>query len=206
MSNNSSNKRNKRKQNKQKKGVVHQKQKTNTVTSAQVPIEQKTSLLSKSWKIIAGLCLIATTIAVYRPIEELFLTSKEEYDKENFEEGDLKPATLNPLTSEDRLYSFSERSPIFLTSPINDPFPRIKGLLVSGISGGLWLTIGQSLVVLDSSLLIEGMPIELSSSKNCVSSNIYLQLKDNRIYISAEFKDLQKEEFISIIEYNHWRL
>ena len=40
----------------------------------------------------------------------------------------------------------------------------------------------------------------------CTDSKLILGLKDSRIYVSVEFKDLKKEETIGIIEFNHWKL
>ncbi len=33
-----------------------------------------------------------------------------------------------------------------------------------------------------------------------------MAVKDNRMYVSIEFKDLLKEETVGVIEYNHWKL
>lgn len=56
------------------------------------------------------------------------------------------------------------------------------------------------------SQLRKGYEVAIPPNSNFSCGSIKFGLKDDRVYVSTEFKDLQKEETIGIIEFNHWKV
>lgn len=157
--------------------------------------------LRKSWKFIIGMGIVTALIANYQPIRNIFLTEKEKHDKENFDSGEIKAPVHSPQT----VQSFSEKPPTFLTSPILDTFPRIKGLLIdvekARGDNAIAINIGGNLTLIPLENLY-GRSLQLT----CTNSVMYFLANGNRLYVSVEFKDILTEQHIGIIEYNRWRV
>jgi hypothetical protein len=168
--------------------------------------------LSIGWKIIGGvffiIASILTTIQLYdrlntqkeKPVVEK--TARQKFD-ENYIDSTLKPAPLPNY----KPYYVLESPPIF-TSPIKDDYPIIKGIKLSGEKTFPFISLflGRTLLIPLRKDLRKGIKLSLHMNMNCYPSYITFVERDNRIYVSTEFKSLMNEETIGIIDYNHWRL
>lgn len=156
------------------------------------------------WKVIIGAILIATGIVAFIDIKKVFLNPKEIYDKETFIEGDLKPAKLNIIDSFEKISN--EGVIRFSTELIKDTLPVIKGILIKDfIKSDILVIMGNSGRTYARDDYYTGIDV-LKSLKKCIQKKIILGVKDDRLYVSCEFKDLQNEQTIGVIEFNHWKL
>ena len=186
------------------------------VTAPQTLKSKISAFINRNLKIISGIILILSGTVAYFDLKDRFESPKEIHEKENFVEGDLKPSHVKNFTSDtipkkqDIISkSFSEVPPIFRTTPIVDSYRPLKGLLFKKPPGStlLYLTIGSVKYPIFYKELESNPPLPLAITNMCgLKCPIYLSLKNDRLYISAEFRDLQKEERIGTIEFNHWRL
>ncbi len=131
-------------------------------------------------------------------------------DKSDFEEGDLKPTQLNPSTKQSKIDSSAEKPPVFSTLPVKDSYPKIVGLLLppAGKTGGYNIYVGsndyahsydelQNPVLIKSNNGSDNLPVE---------TLMYLIIHDDKLYISAQFKDIETGQYIADIEFNHWKV
>jgi hypothetical protein len=61
------------------------------------------------------------------------------------------------------------------------------------------MTCGSQLIILSYDQLSEGTRIAITQHKDCDSSNIYMILKDERLYVGAEFKSQSGQNIGSIV-------
>lgn len=151
---------------------------------------------------MAGFVLTVITIfEVWTNIREKSLSPAEKLNKIEHQEGDLKPK---------KLFNYYEPEPTnsVSTKPVIDKVPIIKGIKIKKLhSGGLNFQYGSNMVIYDISQLYEGVNIFKGDITKCDSSiQLIMGIRDDRLYTSVMFKDLEKEENIGWIEFNHWNL
>lgn len=54
--------------------------------------------------------------------------------------------------------------------------------------------------------LQKGIKLFSTSLSGCTDTNLTIGVKDERLYVSTVFKDIEKEETVGSIEFNHWKL
>jgi hypothetical protein len=69
----------------------------------------------------------------------------------------------------------------------------------------LIMMVGRTAWLIDGSAFYRGIEI-FPSKVFCDDYKLVLGAKEDKLYVSAEFKDLEKEEMMGIIEFNHWKL
>lgn len=154
----------------------------------------------KAWKVILGFIALIGLIANYTPIRELFMSPKEKYDKETFVEGDLKPSKLFKYFDETELKRFK-------TEAVFDSVPPIKGILIKNFENlNIAVFEGHKTKLFPIEQYYFGFDMFQESFRECFPPKVILGVKGERLYVSAEFKDLHKEETIGFIEFNHWKL
>jgi hypothetical protein len=143
---------------------------------------------------------------VYTAIRETYKPQSEKNIEDKFWHGDLKPPKLENTPKQ---YTVSELPPIYLKHPIiSNLQPGIKGLYAKGINkkNNISIVLGNLMINCLVSDLYKGVNLFSPSFTNCTDSKLIIGLKDDRLYVSVEFKDLEKEETIGVIEFNHWLL
>ncbi|HEY9177924.1 MAG TPA: hypothetical protein VIN07_09550 [Flavipsychrobacter sp.] len=159
--------------------------------------------------------IIGGFVVVYE-LRDYLKTPKEKYDEEVFISGELKPDPLllvKPVPLERKL-NFSIDTP--------PHYPIIHGIQLYGMDKWytpVGLVVGNVAYSCLPQYLYSGFNIfnvekYPSSIKNnnktkglrCSDINLIFGLHDSKLYVSVEFKDLQKEETIGYIEFNHWKL
>ncbi len=91
----------------------------------------------------------------------------------------------------------------------NHLYPNIRGILIPNVERlpEIEIRMGAMIIQLPVNFFRVGVNIlGLSPYTICADRELVLGVKDNRLYVSTEFKDLQKEEVIGNIEFNHWKL
>jgi hypothetical protein len=163
---------------------------------------------STFWKIIGVLFIIVGGMLSIVQLYDRFFpqkekSQKEEYDNEIFVKGELNLPKI-PL---------KENTAKFLTAPVIDSLKRIKilpnldtlrGVYIANFDeSNIAIAVGNEVSTMFHNHFYAGVNI---LPRICSVNELFLKVKDDRLYVSLEFKDLQKEETIGIIEYNHWKL
>jgi hypothetical protein len=160
-------------------------------------------LFNKSWKVILGIGVLCGIFASLPTIKEIFLTQHEKHIKAHFYEGDIQAPIFKENIKAN--YSLSESIPNFTIPKVIDNYPLIKGIPIKKQSYTFVFVSGYIFTCFEQDLH-NGIDIFNPLFTPCSSSHLFLAVKDNRLYVSVEFKDLEKEETIGIIEFNHWKL
>jgi hypothetical protein len=160
----------------------------------------------KFWKIIIGIGIIIPIVLAIEPIKSYFSTPKEKYMNENFVEGDLKPNKISDASNPNN--NLLETPPKFSTNLANNPYPIIKGIYLKNYTKNKFLIVnfGGVLRTYLKGDLEEGLDVLDPIFKTCSNVHLYIGIRSERLYVSAVFKDLENEETIGFIEYNHWGL
>lgn len=131
-------------------------------------------------------------------------------DKSDFEEGELTPLKLLPSNIQNKIDSSAEQPPVFSTKPIKDDYHKITGLLLpdSGKKYGYNVYVGANMYAHSYEGLQKAVPIKSNNGSNNlpVETIFYLIIHNDRLYISAQFKDIKSGEYIGSINYNHWEV
>ena len=160
----------------------------------------------KIWTYLGYLALLISIIIARDPIINIFSSPKEKYEREAFVEGDLRPPKLTQIDT-GKGYKISEVSP-FYTNMVDEAYPKIRGIYMKGFNKRIQtgIVLGSEAILCFNDDLYKGIEISNPLMKGCTDFKISFGVKDSRLYISTEFKDLEKEETIGFIEYNHWKL
>ncbi len=186
---------------------MSKKKRIRIVTTNVVPSKPPTKQFKRrigAWG-IAGVILTAFCVVLaLPPFIDWLKPAKEKYEEQAFVKGELKP---HKVTYKDTGYYRSEFPPVFY-STINDTFPAIKGLKIKHITAGgltpVAMILGSNSYVEPLRNFIYGVDLPLVHDSAC--GKISFGVKEDRIYISTEIKDLKNEETIGVIEFNHWKL
>jgi hypothetical protein len=140
------------------------------------------------------------------PIKNLWQSKHEQFVEANYAQGDLKAPIFTGDTHAP--YSISEMKPNFRIPDLRIESPSIKGIKIPDFNknGYVIVFISGYIFTCLRTDLEKGIDIFNPILSNCSSSHLILGIKDERLYVSVEFKDLRKEETIGFIEFNHWRL
>jgi hypothetical protein len=174
------------------------------------PIPINTVPPKKNWsvgKILGIVAVIATIIVAYEPIRQLLLSKHDKYKEETFVEGDLKPDPINPIEHPERNYELYPNKPI-LNKVKSDSVHYVRGVLISDfddVNPYVYVNCGNYIFPCYKTDLMKGVRI-FASVFDCQKTYFDLFVQDKILYVSTEFKDLQKEETIGFIKFNHWSL
>lgn len=173
------------------------------------PEKKKKDIIGTTFKYVGYLTAVFGLLFAVQKIFESTQSEKEKFEKEKTVQGELKPApitTYNPATTEhpEQLLKFSD-------NPLKDSLPEIKGIplpqLKYGKDGVVLFYIGKMVTSMPASTLLEGIFLRVPITiDQCETYPILFGAKDGKLYVSIDFKDLQKEQVIGSIEFNHWKL
>lgn len=198
---------------KKKSAKENKKEKCSHFNGEVTPSRRKPLL--KLWLIVSSvmtvLGFVVTTLGGFAPIKSLFTSQKEKYDEEAFVSGELKPERL--MKRSGFVYTRTEKPMAFYLDTLGVNGPHIKGILAKNFrdpefarNGWIVTRLGRYIFTCWAGDLHHGIEILNPIFGGCTASKIVLGIKDDRLYVSAEFKDIQKEETIGFIEFNHWKL
>ena len=175
------------------------------ITDVQITTK-KLNFFQRFWKLITGIgLLLAIGVSLFFFIDR-YKSPKQKFEEEKLAQGNLNPPILQNFTKE---YTISETPPKFYENPpVNTLYPHIKGIYAKNIKNLQYVNVilGSLAVRCLVSDLYNGVNLFSPAFSNCTDSKLMLGLKDDRLYVSVEFKDLKKEETIGVIEFNHWSL
>lgn len=158
------------------------------------------------WAIFCGFTIFLGAVVAWPDLVKIFSSDKENFEAETVIVGELKPQKL----SDNRQYSVLESVPEYLFDKLKkvEVYPHVKGIWIKNFSKKEDLAIfldGKLLRVIKNDLY-RGIDLFNPLFDSCIASHFYMVVKDEKLYISLEFKDLKNEETIGIIDFNHWRL
>jgi hypothetical protein len=180
-----------------------------------IVVPQKETKFKQAWNIFASILIVFGAIPTCNFVAEYFKSAKEKREEREFEEGYLKPLPLNLPDS-----TSPESTTHYISNGIqdtlaentdtsfgkNNSYPLMKGIFIKDLIKKKSISINLGTNIYGAS------PSELFAGKNIGSvlgfedMNIILGAKDDRLYISVEMSDLQRQEHIGIINFNHWVL
>ncbi|MDO6430383.1 hypothetical protein Q4E93_07290 [Flavitalea sp. BT771] len=115
----------------------------------------------------------------------------------------LQPGKLDPSS-----YVIMEKDPVFYREPFAGNAPVINGIRLKRYdsSGFTIFGIGNTAIPLPNPDLQRGITFSIGHPFGCKDHKISLFLKNMKLYVAADFKDLGKEETMGAMEFNHWKL
>jgi hypothetical protein len=159
----------------------------------------------KTWVIVMGLILILSGLATIKPVRELFMSKHAIYEEENFDTGTIKPLEIKDVDLDYDTLEFGDR-PIFNKARI-DTFPIVKGVKIKEGGSEVVILLGTGMWMLSKSILKKGIKIfNPITTDECAQTKLNLILKNDRIYASAEFRDLKNGQIVGTMDYNHWKV
>lgn len=178
------------------------------------PKSKLRSFLDRTWKIITAIILIIGGIASYISIKNSLKPPEQQFEEQNTESGNLKPPKLNYSDSQrsqianDGIKVFVSSTPPIYATKIDKRLPPVIGIHVTdfNIDNPIYVECGDKMFYLEAGAFYKGVDVLKTLGDSCSNTTLILGLKDDRLYISTEFKRLQNEETMGVIEYNHWTL
>jgi hypothetical protein len=161
----------------------------------------------KGWILLSGIVVILTGLSLIRPVRELFYNTHDIYEHDNFDAGTLNPIDIKNI---DLAYDTLEMQnrPLF-NRLITDTFPVVKGVKIkpSDKHAPVFIQVGSGMWVLYKSELQKGIRIfNPVTTDECSQTQLSIILYKDRIYASAEFRDLKTGQIVGIMDYNHWKV
>ena len=128
--------------------------------------------------------------------------------KEKTVAGEIHPPDLQPGKLDPGSYTILEKDPIFYREPFASNYPTINGIRLKRYdsSGFTVFGIGNTAIPLPNPDLERGIELSIGHPFGCQDHKISLFLKNMKLYVSTEFRDVENEEVIGVLEYNHWKL
>jgi hypothetical protein len=160
--------------------------------------------LKRFYVIIIGVIALAGAIPTYQYIKEKYFTSQhDKYINDTFIQGDLTPN--NSIKFSPGMFKKLDVPPNFSNFKIQT-LPPVNGIHIKfNQSNLLFFVVGEYAFACPKEELEIG--ISLILPKSCDSTSVLsMCVKENRLYVSTEFKDLKNEETVGYMEYNHWKL
>ncbi len=154
---------------------------------------------NKKWKIFIGcVTLVSFCILLYN---NFFKSQKKKFNEDNTYSGEIE----SPKVSE---YTILEKTPSFKIDPPFDTLPLIKGIHIKDLKNYpiLPIQIGGHVLMVPTINLFRGIDVLNPTFNGCTNYGLELIAKDDRLYVSAKFIDLQTENEIGQIYFNHWTL
>lgn len=195
-----------------KKKSNRSKTKSTVVAPILIPVEKKKNVFLKfwnqvtfAWKIAGVIFILASALATYFSIGDHYKTPHEKYVDENLPQGDFETSKIK--NGQIAPYTTLDIPPNFKIPKIHIG-PSIGGIYVDTVKHkqGLYISINQTLYHCPISGLEKGINLFANSFNNCTGSSLSICLKNDRLFVSTEFKDIETEQIIGVVEYNHWTL
>lgn len=174
-----------------------------------IPIESKFDW-DKFWKRMGYAATVVAILTGCFFAKDRWLKSdnekQNEIEKNHSKQGELIPPKITIPKVE---YYSSEKPFIYNTKFDNRKIPPIKGLKIKYYHPDdelMFLFGPRELVVIPIKSLLTGVTVNVHKSNGCDDTKFKFGIHNERLYISTEFKDLQQERTVGIIEYNHWQV
>ena len=195
------------------------------------PPKKSTAVIwsEKLWKVIVGIIIILSGIVYFFQTCDIFKSPHEKFEDQYIAQGDLKPLELPQNTAESDTGKIERIEPKKIEKKI--PFdsektvnpqkeriqytePEIVGIDLKGFIEKNWLLLNiggninnlylGSIKPKKDEMMVFNLLEQQIGNKEIF--NLFGGIIDNKLYVSMEIKDLQKEEAIGVIEYSHWKL
>lgn len=158
------------------------------------------------WALLSGIILLAVGVLTYIQLKNEFKSTQEKFTETHIDSGTIKAPQIlvNDLQETDTF----ETESIF-TRARTDKFPPVNGIRISEKDTllGIVFMAGSGMWRVRLSRLKKGVTfVNLTGSQDCYNSKIRLVARDNRLYASAEFRDLQNNNLVGKMDFNRWEV
>ncbi|WP_428330994.1 hypothetical protein [Mucilaginibacter sp.] len=193
--------------------IVKQNKRNTPLKKEAAPKSKNLLFIKNTFKSFWGIVIIISVLSgIYYlffpyPLSKLFQTEQEKRDNEIFDKGELK-APPAPIMDNQR-YSISKITPDFnIPRSIKLHYRPVKGIVLPDLNknGYVFVSLSGYIFTCFRVDLEKGIDIFDPFLSNCATTSLNLAVKDSKLYVSVVFKDLEKEEVIGIISYNHWQI
>ena len=165
--------------------------------------------------VLGGLFILGSGVLTYTQLWDRFFpkkendikeeTTKEKYEKENFDTGHLVGPKVITFKN------YKPEQPINIESkPLIDTLPPIPGILVKDLEKtGLVISFGSSQRFFTAEACYNGIDViatSLIGYGSIETPKLFLGVKNERLYVSVKFNDIESEQNIGTIEFNYWRV
>ena len=161
----------------------------------------------KIWSIISGFALIVGVLANWEPIMKLIRSPKQNFENEKLKKGTLYPPKIKRNYPPSIVDAYEQK---FVDTSIAR-YPKIIGIKLDSLGPKDYITfhLGNFQEIYDVDSVYKG--VDLFKSRmgpfDAISPiKLFFGIKNFRLYVKTEFKDLEHEETIGIIQFNHWKL
>jgi hypothetical protein len=150
--------------------------------------------------VLTFLGIIVGVLGGWKEASRLFKTPSQIFKEDHAPSGELRAPKIHKDNPPE-----TESSPTLHSDTHPDHYPVIKGIYIKDLikRNAVMIYAGDFMAMIGADQLFSGETLS-SLAKTCPGHNLSFLAKDDRVYISTEFKDLEKEETMGIIEYNHW--
>jgi hypothetical protein len=166
--------------------------------------------LSLGWRIFLAIISILTFCQLSYFVYDTFIRSDvDKTVKQRTDEGDLKfPKISNEQNLEPDRRIETEGLTNFNYDTINYKFPKINGIYLKDLSKQklMYVELGGYFYRVPLDSLYHPMDFFEAQHQICSNTKMIVGIKNDRVYVSTEFKRLQNEETMGIMQFNHWSL
>ena len=163
--------------------------------------------LKKLWKVFLGIVAIGTFLQICHYFYETILESpRKTFVKKHITEGDVE----SPKISENKELENKkgEDTSRFYINEKTYTYPKIKGIYLKDLGNlpTLYFNFGTFVLGYSPEQLHNGItPFNGVVLGNCGPVNLEFIEKDDRLYVSCNFIDLDENK-IGEMEFNHWKI
>lgn len=165
--------------------------------------------IKKYWPVVVAIGVVFTMIKNWPDVVAAFSS-----DKKNFEKNTIIKGTLNGTPIDDSFAWNIEKPMVFYSNPLPPQDPVIRGVRIPQYDDPEFIKTGKISVKIGGLMAQTAAKVFLYPQdflrflyKDCnLTKSLLIGVRDSRMYVSTEFNDLQHEDAMGIIEYNHWKL
>lgn len=163
-------------------------------------------IVDKPVNALVTVCAILGGVLTYYQLKDRNRSPVERlYD--TVDTGTLMPDAIvsSRKTSKD-IFRVLPRPPIFHPDKDNEGLQKIEGIILKSNDPIVTLMFGNSALMTDKGMLERGMEIFVPLKPGASCYSILMGVKNNRLYTSVKFSDLDKLQQVGEINYNHWKI
>ncbi len=149
--------------------------------------------------VVVTLMQIPAVIEFYK---NKYTSPTEKYVSDSIISGQLRGTILQPTV-------VNSEVPLNFNIPFSQQkYPPVKGIYIKDFGKTvMFLVVLNNVVVsLPCSEFYKGINLFKTINEDCGDANLNLIVRNDSLYVSAEFKYIQNEQTIGWIEFNHWNL
>lgn len=163
--------------------------------------------VGKKWKVVLGVGAIIGILANIGKIAEYFKSKKDTFEENHIAKGRIN---AHEISQDYQMESDTFETETIFTRARTGNFPPVNGIrLIDKESSNheIMFMAGSGMWRVPHGRLKKGITFtNLVNSTDCNTSKIKLVARNNRLYVSAEFRDLQNNVLVGKMDFNRWEV